>query len=149
MVDTNVIIDVLRRREPHYGHARMLAALGYLGEFELWFSAAQATDVIYVLTGGGKRSEAERGKDSLRALRSFAHVCSVGETELDWAMESSWEDLEDALVYRCACVIKADAIVTRNKRDFARSSIPVYGCDELLSYLEKTRGIHYAEIELS
>ena len=44
--------------------------------------------------------------------------------------------------------IKADAIITRNQKDFARSSIKVFDCDELFAYLEKEKGLVYDFIPL-
>ena len=34
---------------------------------------------------------------------------------------------------------QADAIITRNKRDFERSSINVFDCDELFAYLKQEK----------
>lgn len=148
LLDTNILIDILRKREPYYERARLLAALGYLGEFELWFSISQATDLMYVLTGGGKPSLAEGAKNDIRSLRSFMHVCSVGESHLDWVANSSWDDLEDALVYQAACSIKADAIITRNGTDFLKSSIRVFDCDSFFDFMRRDRGLDYEEIAI-
>ena len=54
MLDSSIVIDYLKMRDPFYAAARKLILLGFLSEHELWFSSAQANDVFYTLTGGGK-----------------------------------------------------------------------------------------------
>ena len=54
LVDTSVLIDYMSMRKPYYEKARLLMLLGSVGEFDLWFSSLQATDLFYVLTDGGK-----------------------------------------------------------------------------------------------
>ena len=76
-------------------------------------------------------------------------ICSVGEREIDEVAVSAWEDPEDALVHQAALSVKADAIVTRNQEDFRRSSIRVFDCDELFSYLEEREGFAYDEVALA
>lgn len=73
-------------------------------------------------------------------------ICGVNEVEFDTALDSSWVDLEDACVYQCALKLKADAIITRNQKDFEKSSIKVFDCDELFAYLAEEKGLTYEEI---
>lgn len=146
LVDTNIVIDALARREPFYEKVRLLLILGQAGELDLWISAAQLTDVFYVVTNGS-RANAEKGKRLLRLFRECAHVAPVGEAEFDAALASPWEDLEDACVFQVARSVKVDAIITRNQKDFARSPNPVFDCDEFFAYLRETRNLDYEEIE--
>ena len=148
LLDTNIAIDFLRKREPFHESARLLMALGYLGEFELWISPSQLGDLFYVLTKGGKPALAPAVAEELRRLEKFVHVCTLGEAEAVAALELGWDDLEDALVYQAARSLRADAIVTRNQADFAQSSIPVFDCDEFFAWCAKETGIEYAVIGL-
>lgn len=146
LIDTNVALDAVARREPFYDKARLLFLAGYVKEIELWMSVSQMTDVFYIHTQG-KSSLAFEGKRSLRLLRKCINVVSMGEIEFDEALASGWGDLEDACVHVAARCAKADVIVTRNKADFARSSIRVMDCEELFDYLEKEKGLVYDEVE--
>ena len=56
------------------------------------------------------------------------------------------ERLRDACVYQCALKLKADAIITRNRKDFEKSSIRVLDCEELFDYLAEEKGLVYEEI---
>ena len=59
LVDTNIIVDVLRKRDFDYEASRLLLALGKLREFDLWVSPSQLSDLFYILTSGGKKHLAE------------------------------------------------------------------------------------------
>ncbi|MFQ8763682.1 MAG: type II toxin-antitoxin system VapC family toxin [Eggerthella lenta] len=91
---------------------------------------------------GGKPSLAVQLKRDLKELRRGVRICGVNEVEFDTALDSSWVDLEDACVYQCALKLKADAIITRNQKDFEKSSIKVFDCDELFAYLAEEKRPH-------
>ena len=146
MLDSNIVIDYIKLREPFYASARKLVMLGFLAEHELWFSSAQANDVFYTLTGGGRPSQAAQLKQDLKKMRQGMRICGVNEVQFDAALDSSWVDLEDACVYQCALRLKADAIITRNQKDFEKSTIKVFDCDELFAYLAEEKGFTYEEI---
>ena len=148
LVDTNIIIDYLQDRRPFSELAELLLTLAYVKEHELWVSSSQVTDAFYLLSEGGKPALAENAKHLLRQMRQVVRIGSLGELDIDAALDSPWEDFEDACVYQCACKVKADAIITRNQKDFARSSIKVFDCDELFTYLKDEKGLDYGFIEL-
>ena len=148
LVDTNIVIDALAHREPFDQSAKLLIALAWLGEFELWISVSQLTDLFYVLSDGGKRSQAEQAKRTLQELRRAVRICSVGEREADAALASTWLDFEDSCVHQAAVKMQVDAIVTRNKKDFVLSSVRVLDCDELFALIEAQDHISYTEIEI-
>lgn len=147
LVDTNVALDALARREPFYEKARLLMLLGKAREVELFMSATQLTDLFYVLTNG-KRSCAEAGRRRMKMFRECVQVVSFGADELDAALASTWPDLEDACVYQAACRAKVDAIVTRNLADFAYSAIPVHSCESFFDHLRESCGLCYKEIAI-
>lgn len=146
LLDTNVVVDCASQRGRYFPSAHLLVELAMVREFDLWMSATQATDVLYLLSNGGRRSDVRGARETLRSLRSFLHIVSVTESDIDKALDADWEDFEDACVYYAARKIKADAIIARNRKGFARSSIKVFDCDELFAYLEREMGVSYAEV---
>ena len=50
--------------------------------------------------------------------------------------KNAWNDYEDGLQYLCAMNSKSDIIITRNKKDFKLSNIPVYTPQEFLDLIE-------------
>ena len=43
---------------------------GRVGEFDLWITSSQVTDLIYILSEGGKRSLLSRVLEQLRGMRT-------------------------------------------------------------------------------
>lgn len=82
----------------------------------------------------------------LREDLSFLHVVGVLSEDIASALSQQWVDFEDCVVSCCAKKISADYIVTRNVRDFARSSVKAITPSELFDELD-SRGIVYREIE--
>jgi len=148
MLDTNVTLDFMLARKPHYPDVRKLMLLGYLQEAELWVSGAQFNDLFYLLTKGGKASQNESAKQHLRKLRKCIRVYRVGESEIDATLNSTWDDLEDACLYFSALNLKADFIITRNQKDFALSSIKTLNATEFFDYLRDTKSLTYEEISI-
>lgn len=148
LVDTNIIVDVLRKRPFDYDASRLLLALGSLHEFELWISPSQLSDLFYVLTSGGKGHLAAPVAEELSDVLSFVRVCSFGHDEALSALSCGFADLEDALVYQAARAVKAEVIITRNQKGFAQSAIPVYSSAEFFEWLSSAKGVRYAEVAL-
>ncbi len=131
LLDSNIVIDYLARRAPFCESATRLMLLGKTGDHELWVSTTQANDIFYVL-GEGKKSNASRVKEAMDKLKTFLRFCGLDEDGFLRALDSTWGDLEDACVHEVAMRLSADAIITRNKKDFRQSMVPVYDCGEFL-----------------
>lgn len=145
-LDTNVFVDALAGREPYARSAKLILALGMIGEFDLWFSASQATDIFYVLSEGGKASRAEWAKDQLVKLREFVNVCAFAAEDVDLALASTWRDFEDACINQVVHKVKPDAVITGNVKDFALSDYPVFDCDSLFEWIRSKDHVSYCEI---
>lgn len=146
LVDTNVLIDYLSMREPFYDEARLLMIVGRVGEFELWMTSSQVTDLIYILSDGGKQALMPSVLERLRGLRTFVEVFAVGGTEVDRMLASAWKDPEDALMFESALSLKADAIITRNAKDFESSLVRAMTAREFFNRLRDEQGVDYQEV---
>lgn len=146
LLDTNILIDFLNERDPFYQSARLAMACGRVGEFDLWVSSSQITDVVYVLSDGGKQKEIAGVLQRLQKLRAFVKVANVGPVEIDSMLASDWADPEDALVAVIAASINADAIITRDKTGYSNASIPVLNCEELFAWIEREYNVLYNEM---
>ena len=71
LVDTNVLIDFLAQRAPFFDEARKLLVFAAMGDYELWASASQISDIFYVLSEGGKASKTDAAKAALISLRGI------------------------------------------------------------------------------
>ena len=146
LVDTNVLIDFLSVRKPFYDEARLLMVAGRVGEFELWMTSSQMTDLVYILSYGGKQALMPSVLERLRGLRTFVEVFAVGGAEIDRMLTSAWKDPEDALMFESALSLRADAIITRNAKDFEGSLVRAMTAGEYFDWLRDAQGIDYREI---
>lgn len=128
-LDTNVVIDLLDKREGFYPTAVKLFTLAYKGELSLYISPLTYATAAYIL----RKHPVEKLRILLANLRKLSHVALVDERIVDNALTSEFKDFEDALQYYSALKEDVDAIVTRNVKDFSLSKLPVMTPDEFLA----------------
>ena len=149
LVDTNIVIDFLHHRDPHYEKARLLMLCGRVGEFSLWISSSQVTDIIYIMTNGGNKSKVPEALEKLRLLRTFVSVYAVTDADIDEMLASTWPGPEDALLIDLALKMRADAVITRDEEFPKTDAIRVHDCPAFFEWLKEERGLNYEEIEFS
>ena len=130
-LDTNIVIDLLDKREPFYIDAVELFTLAYKKEITLFVSPMTYATASYLLRKHGK----EGMRKLLGNFRQLSQITTADEKVVDAALASSFEDYEDALQYYSALTRNVDVIVTRNKKDFTSANIPVLLPKELLEQL--------------
>ncbi len=127
-IDTNVVIDLLDRREPFCLDAVEIFTLAHERKITLFISPLSYATAAYLL----RKHEPDHIKLLLRNLRQLSNVTVADEDVVDNALASSFNDYEDALQYYSAMTVGANVILTRNKKDFLASSIPVLSPSEFL-----------------
>ncbi len=130
-LDTNIVIDLLDKREPFYIDAVELFTLAYKKEITLFVSPMTYATASYLLRKHGK----EGMRKLLGNFRQLSQITTADEKVVDAALASSFEDYEDALQYYSALTRNVDVIVTRNKKDFTSANIPILLPKELLEQL--------------
>ena len=130
-LDTNIVIDLLDKREPFYIDAVKLFTLAYQKKITLFVPPMTYATASYLLRKHGK----EGMRKLLNNFRQLSQITTADERVVDAALASSFDDYEDALQYYSALTRNVDVIVTRNKKDFMSSSIPVLSPAELLKQL--------------
>jgi len=131
LFDTNVLLDVLLEREPHVQVATRLVALVDNGRIEGSICATAVTTLYYVGARGLGRS---RAHEQVRTLLSVFEVAPVDRDVLLRALaDDGFGDYEDAVAHEAAHAAGVSAIVTRNGRDFAAATVPVFEPPELLA----------------
>lgn len=130
LLDTNVVLDVLVAREPHFGSAVRLMSLVDAGRVEGVVSATTITTIHCIATKTVGREAAGR---YLRELLAIFDVAAVDRDVLLEALALDFADYEDAVLHAAARASAASAIVTRNIPDFGKATIPVLTPQELLA----------------
>lgn len=132
LFDNNVVLDVLLEREPHVVPAVKLFALVDNGRIQGSICATTAITIYYI---AAKSFAAKRARDEIHALLGLFELAPVDRLVLDSALDIDFTDYEDAVVHEAARMISADAIVTRDRDDFANSAIPALDPHELLAII--------------
>ena len=130
LIDTNVLVDYVSRREPYYEDARKIADACKELLFEGCIAAHSIPDIYYILR---KTMSAPKRREALRIVCQIFEVVKLDDKKLLSALDDAdFTDFEDCLQSLCALDFHADYIVTRNPKDFARSGIPAITPDEFL-----------------
>jgi predicted nucleic acid-binding protein len=122
LVDTNVVIDVLQRREPHFADSHAVVVSCARGNVEGWFCAKAITDVFDIMHR--HFHDNEPCLDMVRKLYKLFRVANTTAASCLQAAFSLVGDYEDAIVDETAKGIGANYIVTRNVGDFKNSTVP-------------------------
>ena len=130
LFDTNVVLDHLLAREPYVDTAEQLLSLVDAGGIDGVICSTTATTIHYLAS---KAVGAAAAMDYLRKLLAIFDVACVDREVLQGALDLGFSDFEDAVLHEAACKIGVTAIVTRNGKDFVRSTLPVFDPAELLA----------------
>ncbi|MCK4599748.1 PIN domain-containing protein [Candidatus Bipolaricaulota bacterium] len=133
IVDTNVVLDVLLARRSFVESASRVFALVEQSRIEASLCATTVTTVDYLLTQSLSRDE---GRQALRGLLDLFEIAPVNRSVIEKALQSKIEDFEDAVLEQAGRLTGAEAIITRNTKDFRKSSIKALDPTELLLALE-------------
>jgi predicted nucleic acid-binding protein len=128
-LDSDVILDVLCKREPFYSFAAELFTLGDLGKVTLVTTSLVFENVFYILR---KVLGIEKGKELLRKLRIIVGVISVTEKTVDLALNSNFADFEDGLQYFTARENNIQILITRNVKDYRGKELLVQTPEEYI-----------------
>lgn len=129
LLDINVLIDVLARREPYYAASAAVWAGAESRGIEGFVSANSITTAYYLLRKVSDRATAKQG---IHLTKQVFHIASIDEALIEKALNSSFDDFENAVQHETALRVKATAIITRNVRDFRYSSVSVFTPDAFL-----------------
>ncbi|HBA85925.1 MAG TPA: PIN domain nuclease [Verrucomicrobia bacterium] len=122
LVDTNVVLDVLMDRRPHSTDSAGIFRLVEKGQMQGLLCATTITTIDYLLLQSLSRAEARKHLSQL--IRLF-DIAAVNRAVIEGAMRSRIDDFEDAVLEQAAVLAGADAIVTRNAKDFVQGSLKV------------------------
>ncbi|KFC22924.1 type II toxin-antitoxin system VapC family toxin [Chryseobacterium sp. FH1] len=128
-VDTNIIIDLLAKREPFYKDAQDLFTLSDKKEINLCISALSFANAYYSIAKHHKEVDARK---YLAKFKVLVTVLPLEDKSIELALASDFNDFEDGLQYFTAMDNDSDIIITRNKKDFKNSKIPVLTAGEYL-----------------
>ena len=128
LVDSNVIIDVLTRREPFYNDSNSALERLFRDGSKLYVSSSSITDIYYLLR---KRiGNHKRALEEIKKLAGAFDIAEVNQQCIIDALQSKMSDFEDAVIDSVAANIGVNIILTRNKKDFKEAKTKICTPDE-------------------
>jgi len=131
LIDTNIVIDLLSKRKDFYDDAANLFSQADKKELNLTISSLTFANTNYILT---KLKSATEAREILRKFKVLVELLSLDDKITELALsDESFPDFEDGLQYYSAIENDVDIIITRNKKDFKNSKLPVLTAKEYLA----------------
>ena len=133
LIDTNVLLDFLSKREPFWGDATKIIKL-CKNDIDGFIAAHSIVNLFYILR---KHWSINERKSKLLKFCKVFHIVNIDNNKIISALENNdFEDFEDCLQDECAVAFNADYIVTRNLKDFKNSKIKALSPNEFLKIIE-------------
>ncbi len=133
-IDTDIVLDLLCKREPFYPYAAEVFTMGDKGTLTLVTTPLVFANVFHILR---KLLGIEKAKELLRKLRIMLGIVEMDEKIVDLALNSSFSDFEDGIQYFTAREHGIQHLLTRNLRDYKGSELIVQTPEEYLKTQEK------------
>lgn len=125
-LDTNILLDFVFEREPFFDEAVNLFQLRADEELEFYISALSLANLAYII-----QRQKRNPRPIINVFLDWTHIITLDKDTFLQTIPSGFKDFEDGLQYYSATTVKGmDAIITRNKKDFFPSSIPVLTAGE-------------------
>ena len=132
MIDLNVVLDVLQKRDPYYETSAALLAAAETGHIQGFIAAHSVTTLFYLIQKGKSSSEA---RATITNLLQFLRIGPVDQTTIEQALNLDYRDFEDAVQMMSAVQCKAEYLITRNTKDYQPALLTVVQPVDLLGTL--------------
>lgn len=122
LVDTNVLLDYLLKREPYGELARVIIKACQEKKIVGCIAAHSITNMFYILR---KDFSIKERRAILLDICQLFDVVGIERNKLQEALKNeAFSDFEDSLQMECAKEFYADYIITRNMTDFEQNVVP-------------------------
>ncbi len=128
-LDTNICYDIISRREPFYKLSALVFSAMIEEQKTILISALTVVNLHYFLR---KDFGDTNARNAVISFKSLCEVHAMDNALLDRAFGSSMRDFEDGVQHFIALRGNAEAIITRDKKGYKKSIIPVYTPEQYL-----------------
>lgn len=129
LLDTNIILDIALKREPHFELSSKIFELIDKKRIIAYITASAVTDIYYI---SRKEKGNEIAIEFISNLIEIVDVIGVDKSIIVKALKSNLKDFEDAVQVSAAENYEIEIIVTRNKSDFLNSGLEILTPEELI-----------------
>ncbi|MGQ0828989.1 MAG: type II toxin-antitoxin system VapC family toxin [Bacteroidota bacterium] len=132
-VDSDIVLDLLSAREPHYRFAAELFSLADEASIKIYISSLTFANINYILS---KQISAGQARKMLLKFKTFITVLAVNDKIIELALASDFHDFEDAIQYHTAIENGISILLTRNLKDFKKAEITILTAQQYLKALD-------------
>ena len=139
LLDINVIVDVLQRREPWFSDGQKIFYAIANKQITGCITAKEAADIHFFSRKqfvGEENVDAKARQVIAKIYALFELIDTLG-VDCQNALALKNNDYEDAIMIESGRRAGVDAIITRNPTHFRLSPIPVYSPSEFVSMLSE------------
>lgn len=131
IIDNNIILDVFQNRKPFVKFSSKVLRLVETNQLKGYITANSITDIYYVLN----RSLENKQKlySTIDILLKLVDIIDVTAKDINKAFHPKIIDFEDELISVCAERENINYIITRNTKDFIKSSVPAINPEEFIT----------------
>ena len=136
LIDTNIVLDLLAKRELFHQSAAQIFSLADKHKLKLTVSSLTFANTNYILT---RLKSAKEARDILRRFKILVRVLSLNEKIVDLALnDNDFGDFEYGLQYYTAIENNQDVLITRDLKGFKAAKVPVMTAEEYLISIDKS-----------
>jgi len=132
LIDINILLDVLQKREPFYEISAALLAVVEIGRVKGYIAAHSLTTLFYLIKKDRSASEA---RATITNVLQFIKIAPVDQSTIEQALNLDYRDFEDSVQMISAVQCKADCLITRNVKDYQPALLSVLQPVEFLATL--------------
>lgn len=133
LIDLNIILDVLQKRDPFFEASAQLLAAAETGIIRGFVAAHSITTLYYLIQ---KDKSATDARAIITSLLQFLEIIPIKQNTIEQALTLDYRDFEDAVQMISAVQARLDYLLTRNVKDYQPALLPVMQPVEFLSALD-------------
>lgn len=132
LIDLNVLVDALNRREPFFEASANVLAMVETGRIDGWIAAHSVTTLFYLIA---KDTSRDMARVHLLNLLRFLKIAPVDYRTIEQALALPYRDFEDAVQMIAGVHAGVECVVTRDPADFKSGPLPTLSPIEMLALI--------------
>ncbi|MCB0595522.1 MAG: PIN domain-containing protein [Lewinellaceae bacterium] len=133
-LDSDVVIDFLMKREPFEVESMKIFEYSLRNQLTIGLSSLSISNIYYIIR---RVEDKKKAIDKVRSIIKLTEILSVDKSMVEKSAYSEFKDFEDGIQYFCADFHGYKTIITRNVKDYSKSSLSVLTPKEFLANFEK------------
>jgi predicted nucleic acid-binding protein len=134
LIDINIVLDVFLARSPWLADSASVIQASFDGRFTGHLCAASLSTIFYLVR---RNADLARAHAVVKECLNSFEIVPVDRQVLELAASLPASDFEDNVLIACAVLARLDAVVTRDPKGFAGSSVRALSPVEFLARLPK------------